>query len=94
MGKRTCGSYSLPCFAFPVPVDRVDRDVIRGHGLQLLQRHRGDVVRDLDAQLAAAPLWLVRHPVTEDSPGRRPPPHPHRPLRLIEDRQRPRRRRH
>lgn len=48
MDQRTCRSYSLPCFSFPVFVDGFHGDVVGGDRLQALHDGRGGTSRNLE----------------------------------------------
>lgn len=87
MGQRTCGSYSLPCFAFPALVDGVDGDVVGGGGLQAPHEGGGARPGDLEYRFLASADGEVLEPVVEQLARRRRPGDPHGPLRLVFHRQ-------
>ena len=87
--QRTCCSYSLPCFSFPVAVHGVDLDVVGGHGLEPLHHRGAQRPRDLQGHLAAPqPLGDVPQPVVGHLPRSGGPRHAHGALCLLRHHQR------
>lgn len=63
MDQRTCCSYSLPCFSFPVLVDGFDGDVVSGDGLQAPHDSRGGHARDPEGHFPPSSAGNILQPV-------------------------------
>lgn len=87
MDQRTCGSYSLPCFSFPAPVDGEQGDGVGGGGLQAPHEGGGGRPGDLQSHFFPSAHGGVLQPVVGHAARRRRPRDPHGPLRLVRHRQ-------
>lgn len=73
MDQRTCRSYSLPCFSFPVPVDGVNGEVVSGFGLQALHDCGSGRARDPEDHFFSSVCGNILQPVVGHLARRRRP---------------------